>query len=66
MLPTYILKNRIELKLPISQSMLDKKHQQKLKKRENWSNEAVFRFYKKINMIVPCSLGWGIQRWPRN
>ena len=37
--------------------VLDKKHYQKIKKRQNWSNEPIFRFHKKIKYIHPCSLG---------
>ena len=37
--------------------MLDKKLQQKIKKREHWSNETVVRFYKKSSTLphVVCA-----------
>ena len=39
--------------------MLDKKHQQKIKKRQKWSNETIFRFYKKNQ--VHCLVKFGLR-----
>ena len=46
-----------------SKTINTRKSANQRKKHENWPNEPVLMFYKKIKYFVQCSLTWGVQNW---